>query len=312
MPRVKITRSILWIVALAAMPFHLLADAGKLELQRVTDDVYAIVGELGNRSPENLGNNATFGFVVTADGVVLIDSGGTTGGARDIERVIRTVTDKPVIKVINTGGQDHRWLGNAYFRKQGAEIIASEAAVADQKARVQDQFFMLGNLVGADYVKETEAVYAGQTFAEEYSFEAGDTVFELRFAGQAHTPGDSFVWLPRQKVMFSGDIVYTQRMLNVSAQSHSKSWMSAFEAMAAYQPEFLVPGHGRATSLEQARKDTWDYLDFLRRTVAEFIDEGGDITDIGSIDQSRFDYLLNHDTLAGRNAQQVFTELEWE
>jgi len=309
---VKLTKLILWIVALAVMPVQLLAAEGELELQQVTEDVYAIVGELGNRSPENLGNNATFGFVVTEDGVVLIDSGGTARGARAIERLIRTVTDKPVIKVINTGGQDHRWLGNAYFSKQGAEIIASEAAVNDQRARVQDQFFMLGNLVGTEYVKETEAVYAGQIFAEQYHFEAGDTVFELRFAGQAHTPGDSFVWLPRQRVMFSGDIVYTQRMLNVSAQSHSKSWMSAFEAMAAYQPEFLVPGHGRATSLERARKDTWDYLDFLRRTVAEFIDEGGDITNIGSIDQSRFDYLLNHETLAGRNAQQVFTELEWE
>ena len=51
---------------------------------------------------------------------------------------------------------------------------------------------------------------------------------------------------------------------------------------------------------------------FLRAAVSDFIDAGGDIADIGSIDQSQYEYLLNHESLAGRNAQQVFTELEWE
>ncbi|MDH3536419.1 MAG: MBL fold metallo-hydrolase, partial [Gammaproteobacteria bacterium] len=73
-----------------------------------------------------------------------------------------------------------------------------------------------------------------------------------------------------------------------------------------------VPGHGPATTLAQAQRDTLDYLVFLRTAVAEFIGDGGDITDIGSIDQTKFEYLLNHESLAGRNAQQVFTEMEWE
>jgi glyoxylase-like metal-dependent hydrolase (beta-lactamase superfamily II) len=312
MPRVKITGSIVWIVALAAIPFNLFAAEARLELQQVTGDVYAIVGELGNRSTENLGNNATFGVVVTTDGVVLIDSGGTDRGARQIHQLIKTVTDKPVVTVINTGGQDHRWMGNGYFKRQGAEIIASEAAVQDQKARAQDQFFGLASLVGEEYVKETEPVHAARTFKENLRLESGGTVFELRHAGQAHTPGDSFVWLPRQRVMFSGDIVYVERMLGVLQYSSSKSWMRVFETMAAYQPRYLVPGHGHVTDVARARKDTYDYLDFLRRSVADFIENGGDISEIGSIDQGEFSYLLNYEMLAGRNAQQVFTELEWE
>ena len=297
--------------AVALLSFQARAD-GALELQPVTGSVYAIVGELGNRSPENLGNNATFGLVVTDDGVVLIDSGGTYAGAQQIDSLIRSVTDKPVVRVINTGGQDHRWLGNGYFKAQGAQIIASEAAVEDQKARTRDQLILLGNLVGEDAVRQTEPVYADTTFIERFEFELGGMVFELHHAGQAHTPGDSYVWLPRQKVMFSGDIVYVDRMLGVGSQSNSRSWLEVFETMAAHKPGHLVPGHGHATDLTRARQDTYNYLVFLRESVADFIESGGDMSAIGKVNQARFDYLLNFEQLAGRNAQQVFSEMEWE
>ena len=300
------------LIALLLLSSGPLRASGELELQQVTDKAYAIVGELSNRSPQNLGNNATFGFVITSAGVVLIDSGGTYRGAQEIEQMIKQVTQQPVVRVINTGGQDHRWLGNGYFKQQGAGIVASENAVADQQQRTRDQFIGLSNLVGKEGVEGTEAVYADQSFATELVFTLGDTRFEIRHSGQAHTPGDSYVWLPQEKTMFTGDIVYVERMLGVGAQSNSKSWIGAFEAMAAYQPEHLVPGHGKATTLAHARKDTYDYLVFLRSVVADFMDNGGDMSEIGSLDQSSYHYLLNHETLAGRNAQQVFTEMEWE
>lgn len=289
------------------------ATAGEpLALQKVTGNVYAIVGDMGNRSPENLGNNATFGFVVTPAGVVLIDSGGSYQGGKALAKVIRRVSDKPVIKVINTGGQDHRWLGNGYFRQRGADIIASKAAVKDQKARTQDQFFMLGNLVGQKALQDTNAVYANQTFTRQMRFEVGGTHFVIVHAGPAHTPGDSFVWLPKQRVVFSGDIVFTQRILGVLGYSHSKSWVKVFQTMAAYHPKYVVPGHGHPTTLARAKADTYDYLVFLRQAVAKFMKAGGDISDVGKIDQSKFKYLINFDTLAGRNAQRVYSELQWE
>jgi glyoxylase-like metal-dependent hydrolase (beta-lactamase superfamily II) len=283
-----------------------------LKVQKVTDNIYAIVGELGNRSPENLGNNATFGFVITSEGVVLIDPGGTYKGAKEIHGVIKSITDKPVTAVINTGGQDHRWLGNGYFKEQGATLIASNKAVEDQKARTQDELFRIGSLVGDDALSGTNAVYAKRTFDDELKFESGGIKFEIIHAGQAHTPGDSFVWLPQYSVIFTGDIVYTQRMLGVGSQSNSKSWVDVYQSMAAYKPDHVVPGHGEATNLARANADTYDYLVYLRESVSAFMENGGDITEISSIDQSKFSYLLNFETLAGRNAQKVFTELEWE
>jgi glyoxylase-like metal-dependent hydrolase (beta-lactamase superfamily II) len=242
----------------------------------------------------------------------LIDPGGTYLGAAEIHKLIKTVTNQPVKIVINTGGQDHRWLGNSYFKPLGAKIIANKAAEADHKARQQDQFFMLGNLVGEKGLANTEATYADEVFDKNYQGRLGDATFEIHHLGTAHTPGDSFVWLPKQKIVFTGDIVYVDRMLGVVGVSNSKNWLSVFEGMAKYQPDILVPGHGQVTTLEKARTDTYDYLVFLRKTVSTFMEEGGGIENVGKLDQSRFEYLKNYDLLKGRNAQRVYEELEWE
>ncbi|MEA3290848.1 MAG: MBL fold metallo-hydrolase [Pseudomonadota bacterium] len=290
----------------------LVAGAATLELQQVAEDIYAIVGPLDNRSPENLGNNATFGFVVTTEGVVLIDPGGSHAGAAEIERTIMSVTDLPVKVVINTGGQDHRWLGNGYFKAKGAKILASAAAVADQQERGRDQFMALNETIGEQNLSGTEPVYADETFEDSHHFSLGGVEFELRLLGPAHTPGDSILWLPGEKVVFTGDIVYVERMLGVGPQSNSGHWIGAFEAIAKLGPVAVVPGHGHATTLETATTDTYDYLAFLRQAVTDFIDAGSGVEEIGNIDQSRFSYLQNFDSLKGRNAQQVFDELEWE
>lgn len=301
----------LWYIVLLLVMIRGVS-AATLEVVPVTDGVYAIVGELGNRSPGNLGNNATFGLVVTKEGAVLIDPGGSRRGAEAIHRAIKSVTDAPVRIVINTGGQDHRWLGNGYFRELGAEIIASRAAVTDQQTRQRDQFNALFSLIGQEGMAGTEPAYAERVFDNDLSLEFGGTIFEIMHRGAAHTPGEALVWLPRQRIVFTGDVVYTGRMLGVIGVSDSRNWLSVFESMAALEPRHVVPGHGHPTTLAVARSDTYDYLTHLRSAVRAFMDDGGDISEISQIDQTDFTHLRNFETLSGRNAQRVFEELEWE
>lgn len=312
MPGAMFMSSVTRLICLLACVYGAAALADELQVRQVAEGVYAIVGDLSNRTPENLGNNATFGVVVTGEGVVLIDPGGTHAGAARLHEAIRGITDAPVVRVINTGGQDHRWLGNGYFIQQGATVVASGRAVADQQARVQDQFFALRALVGEEGLRGTEPAYADTRFDDALDFELGGTRFELRNIATAHTPGDSFVWLPEQRIVFTGDIVYTERMLGVIEVSSSRAWLDAFAAIAALEPLHVIPGHGEPTSLERARQDTEGYLRFLRDAVRRHMDQGGDITTIGAIDQSAYAHLLNFEQLAGRNAQKVYTELEWE
>ena len=82
--------------------------------------------------------------------------------------------------------------------------------------------------------------------------------------------------------------------------------------MAAHEPAHIVPGHGGATDLATARRDTYDYLVNLRTQIGALIDAGGDIMDAPGIDQSDWSTLDQFDSLAGRNAQTTYEQMEWE
>ena len=287
-----------------------------LTVHKVTENaaagVYAIVGETMQRTPENFANNATFGLVVTKSGAVLIDPGGSYKGARAIDDAIRTVTKKPVIMVIDSGGQDHRWLGNGYFKARGARIIASQAAVADQKDRASMQFTGLESQIKDDALKGTEAVQADKVFEKSLDITIGGVKFHIENPGPAHTPGDSFVWLPDMKAVFTGDIVYVDRLPAVLDVSDYASWINAFETVAALKPKYVIPGHGAPTDIKRARFGTYEYLLNLRDRMKVYIAGGGDAQGSVLIDQSRFKDIPAFDILAKRNAQAVFVQMEFE
>lgn len=313
-PRTSFTIRTTIVLSLAFLYFYstAFAQASMLKTVKVQDNIYALVGPLDNRTPENLGNNATFGFIITDSGIVLIDPGGTYKGAAAIHTAIKAVSKKPIKFVINTGAQDHRWLGNSYFKQLGATIIASEAAVADQKLRRQDLFIRLGNLVGDKGLVGTNPTYADKVFDKRYDLNLGGMKIKIYFAGQAHTPGDSFVWLPEQKIVFSGDVIYTERMLSLMTSSSSRGWIKAFQLIAEKSPRIIVPGHGTVTDMSKAKTQTLNYLLFLRKTVSKFMDADGGIEDVGKLDQSQFRHLKNYESLKGRNIQRIYEEMEFE
>lgn len=288
------------------------ASEAPLVVQKVTKNIYALVGEMDQRSPQNLGNNATFGVVVTPDGVVLMDSGGSYKGAAQINTAIKSITDKPVKIVVNTGGQDHRWIGNSYWKEKGARIIASSAAVEDHKDRGSMQMSMLQQLVGTDGLAGTNPVYADTVFEETHTFTLGGVEFIISHKGAAHTPGDSYVYIPSAQTVFTGDIVYLERLLGVGPQSSSSSWVEVFQAMAALSPRHLIPGHGKAANLEKAKTQTYDYLIHLRKQVAAHLEKGGDMKTVVNVDQVPFKNLRVFESLSRKNAMSVFAEMEFE
>ncbi|MCK5664146.1 MAG: MBL fold metallo-hydrolase [Thiotrichaceae bacterium] len=282
-----------------------------LEIQKVSSNVYALVGELDQRSKDNLANNATFGVIVTAEGVILIDSGGSYLGARKIDQAIQKITDQPVKIVINSGGQDHKWLGNGYFKAKGASIISSRQAVADHRKRTSSQLNTLDRLLG-EKLDGTVPVYADEVFEREMDVKLGNVKRELFHVGAAHTVGDLFVWMPDQKIMFSGDIVFTERMLGPGPAQDSASWMRVFELMMNYKPEIVIPGHGHAGNNERAWADTYNYIKYMRGEVSKILAQDGDIQDAINIDQSRFKYLKVYERMARRSAQSFFSHMEFE
>lgn len=284
-----------------------------VRFQAVAPGVYAHIGETGSRTYDNEGLNANIGLVVTAEGALLIDSGASWQGARQIHEAVKKITDRPVRWVINTGGQDHRWLGNGYFQAQHAETIAHADARVDMLDRGNDQLKALAPVLKDKLEGTIPTLPVRWLSGNDETLNLGGRTIQIKHRGGAHTPGNLLVWLPEERVLFSGDAVYTDRMLGVLPVSHTGHWLETFATIEALRPVAIVPGHGRVSDLARAQADTRDYLQALRAHMKQAVERGDDIgTAIQTFDVKPFLRLLNAAELHPGNASRTYLELERE
>ncbi len=279
--------------------------------QQVTDNVYAIIGPLGQRSQANAGLNANYGFVVSGAGVILVDAGASAHAAALIEQAVAEVTDKPIRWVLNTGSQDHRWLGNGYFADKGAVVYAMQGTPETQQAFADQQMDAMARFVD-DQINGTVRKHADQVEpAPEAQIQIDGTTLRW-IQTNAHYPGDTLIYLPEQSVVFTGDLVYVDRLLGVLPQSDVRAAAAAFDVLETLDPAFIVPGHGRVTDLAQAQRETGDYYDFLIDNVGEAGRNMESLQD--TLDQfaqpEAFLHLENFDQLHRTNMNRVFVDFE--
>jgi glyoxylase-like metal-dependent hydrolase (beta-lactamase superfamily II) len=309
-PEKRLKESVLLVVGLATA---WAAHALEVSFKPVAPGVYAYVGDTEGRTYDNEGLNANIGLVVTSAGSVLIDSGATFKTGKAIADAAKRVTPQPIRWVINTGGQDHRWLGNGYFQSTGAEIIAHANAQLDMKARGAEQL-----RANAPVLKEkqdgTAPVYATRwLLGAENSLELGGVRMQFVHRQGGHTPGDMMVYLPATGVVFTGDVVYVDRILGLHPVSKTKTWLSSFEALEALEPRVVVPGHGQVTDLVQAQRDTGRLLKALRAHMGKAVDAGTDIsTAVKSFDATPFKHLKHVDVWLPQLANLTYLEMEQE
>jgi len=278
----------------------------------VAENVYAYIGDLEGRTYENEGLNANIGLIVTPAGAVLIDSGPTAQVAAKIEAAVKKVTPQPIKWVINTGGQDHRWLADGYFSAKGIETIAHANAQADMKARTAE------HMQGLKVLKErldgtVPALPTRWVTGPDTRLELGGTVIELKHRGGGHTPGDTLVWLPQKNVLFTGDVVYVERTLGLLEPSNSKNWLASFAVIDELQPQTIVPGHGKVTDLATARAHTRDLLLALRAHMKKAVDDGVDVSAaVKSFDAKPFAHLKHADVWIPQLANRTYLEMERE
>jgi len=277
----------------------------------VVDNVYAIVGPLGQRSAENDALNANYGFIVTPEGVILIDSGASRLGAEKLAAAIRAVTPQPVRWVLNTGSQDHRWLGNDYFKAQGAQILALARTASTQEAyaaqHMQGLQRFLGTRLEGTQPRPADQILDGPVADITLGGESLNLVYT-----DAHFPGDIRVWLPRQNVVFTGDLVYVDRILGVLPWSSVKNAHAAFEQLEALNPKHVVPGHGRVTDMAQAKRDTGDYETFLATVIGKAAQDMESLSETLAryADLPQFRHLENYNDLHRANMNRAFVEFE--
>lgn len=280
-----------------------------LAITRLSESVYSAIGATAAPSRENFGHNNNLSFIVTGDGVVVVNGGDNVLLAEALHRAIRERTDQPVRYLINENGQGHAFLGNAYWSRQGVTIIAHQQAIEEVQRHGEAVLVQMQARMG-ELAVGTHVVLPDQAVDSFYRFEPGGMAIELRGFGAAHSPGDLSVWLPEQRLLIAGDIAFHERLLGIFPDSDVDAWIESFDAMAALEPAIVIPGHGGPTDIETVRYYTQGYLRYLRDEIARILDEDGDLSDAYAIDQSAYAHLDTFDELARKNAGRLYRQME--
>lgn len=274
--------------------------------------VFSATGATAPPTYENAGHNNNLSFIITGEGVVVINGGGAYILAKALHDEIKALTDEPVVLVINENGQGHAMLGNSYWAEQGVPIVAHVDAAKEFEERGHSILEAMQS-VNLEKAEGTFLQGPTETFEDAYITELGDFRIEARYIGPSHTVGDVIVWLPNQSLVISGDIAFHERMLPIFAETNTLAWIetwdTAFEPLGA---TYVIPGHGHPTNMDQVRRYTKDYLVYLREQIADLLDNGGSLAEAYYVDQSPYIHLDTYEELATKNAGRVFEEMEFE
>ena len=191
------------ILALVQVP----SEAQTLpKVQEVGQGIYAMIGDLGPQRFDNDGSNANLGFVVGSDAVLVINTGPSRRTGAAILEEVRRITSKPVRWVVNLNSQNHYWWGNSALLGDKPTFIAHPEAVRLMKEQQQDQRALLRNLLKERF-QGSEPLIPARLVPDRLTIDLGQRRIEILHLGAAHTPGDLAVWIPGERVLFSGDII---------------------------------------------------------------------------------------------------------
>ncbi len=290
------------------------ADTGApLRARQVAQNVWMVQGEaaLGSSANRNFISNA--GFVVTDDGVLVVDALGSPALAGELIAEIRRITPQPIRYLVVTHYHADHIYGLQAFKDAGVTVLAhpggreyltSETA----KLRLQASRNELApwiddktRLVGADRWLDDE-----QTVLKMGAFE-----FHIRHAGPSHTPEDLVVFVPEAGVLFAGDLVFRGRIPFVG-QADSNQWITSLAQLMAFSPRIMVPGHGAVSTEPLADLElTRDYLVFLRKSMGEAARDLEPFEDAyAKADWSRFEHLPLFRAANRMNAYNTYLLME--
>jgi rhodanese-related sulfurtransferase/glyoxylase-like metal-dependent hydrolase (beta-lactamase superfamily II) len=277
----------------------------------VADGVYSAIGATQPYTYENSNHNNNLSFIVTSDGVLVFNAGGSYLVAKALHEEIKKITDQPVKYVVLENSQGHAILGSNYWKEQGAIIIAHIEADKEIKHRGED-IYARTLRVQKEKIIGTKIVFPDLTFKEKMPILMGSTNIQLMHIGASHSPDDIQLWLPEQKLLISGDTAFNERMLPIFPHTNAAAWIETWDKIEALEPELIIPGHGEPTDLATITKFTKDYLVYMRTEVEKVLDDDGGLYEAYNIDQSMFRDRGTFRELHKQNAERIFKQMEFE
>lgn len=269
----RAVRWALFLVAALSFPIEAALDY-MLKPRKVGPDTYVFVGLAEDFSRANGGNIVNTGFIVTADGVVVIDTGSSRLYGEQMRRAIAGVTDKPIRQVLITHHHPDHFFGNQGFRDLPiAALPGSIGGMKEEGGAFADNLYRMAG----DWMRETEPLAATQQARPGRSTIGGHDIELVALKG--HTQADLVVIDHTSGVLFAGDLVFWRRAATTPHASIA-DWLGSLDRLQALQWKSIVPGHGEphgdARGIEQTRR----YLVWLDAVLRKAAAEGRDMTDL--------------------------------
>jgi glyoxylase-like metal-dependent hydrolase (beta-lactamase superfamily II) len=249
----------------AAVPARAEGKAPPIELKQIASDLYFFF--------HYTGSNAA--FLVTDDGVLVIDARTHPRLGQDLIERIRKITDKPIKWLVNTHFHGDHHFGNAAFKAAGATIVAqSETARLMRHLQPKEMARRIAGLkkAGLD-PNEVTLVMPDVTFDSEMTIRLGGREVRLMYLGPGQQAGDTFIQIPHARVLFTPGAFGTRSMPNMAFTPSVDGWIKLLGNLAAMDVDRILPAHGDVASRDDVRELAAMILDEYN-TVKEAIAKG--------------------------------------
>jgi glyoxylase-like metal-dependent hydrolase (beta-lactamase superfamily II) len=243
--------------------------AYKGEWVKITDRVYHFQREQSSNS----------GAIIMKDYVIIVDAGQEPDSGREVVDKLKKITNKPVKYVVITHYHDDHIMAIPWFKKQGAIIIAhqeSNRIIREMGNKLIDQrisLFGRGRPELKQILKDAVIDIADLTFEKKMTIGEGEERVELLFFGPARTPSDIYLWLPKEKILFTGDAINKSVQPIHYDYPNIKQWTDSMQSAMDLGPALYLPGHGEPFKTDTV-KEIIGYYNDLRKGVHAYIDKG--------------------------------------
>jgi glyoxylase-like metal-dependent hydrolase (beta-lactamase superfamily II) len=244
--------------------------------REIAEHVYVIPDQRINVIPN-------IGIIVGRDGVLVVDTGMGPRNAETVLGEVKKITSKPVAYLTITHFHPEHGMGAQAFPASTIIIYptAQKTELLEKGKAMINQFSGVSTGI-ADLLKPVKIRMPNVTFSEEADVDLGDFPVQLLHWGPSHTRGDGFVFLPKQSILFGGDVV-VNRFFPIMADSDSSgtNWIEILGRLEKLHPAIVVPGHGEIgdVGLITAMRD---YLVFVRDRVQQMKSQGSSVVDVES------------------------------
>jgi quinoprotein relay system zinc metallohydrolase 2 len=307
MPRPRLALA-LWLLVAAT---HSTANAAPFQLRQVAAGIFVHFGQPLDLEAPGHDDIANIGFIVGSRCVAVIDTGGSVRVGRALLAAIRERTQKPICYIINTHVHVDHLLGNAAFTSSHASFIG-HAALPEAIARSR-LYFLQHYAEDLDSPASAQQIIApDQRVQDRLELDLGDRRLQLRAWPVAHTDCDLSVLDQSTRTLFTGDLLFRERLPAVDGDV--SGWLNVIDELARMPVKRAIPGHGPlTTNLESALVPERRYLNELLSGVKSAIDLGQSLPEaINTVAASEKPQWLLWDSTHPRNVTRIYQQQEWK